>query len=65
MGSLFGGDAPSAPAPIPMPEAPKATPMVDETKIAKKKKQAMSAAQARGGRQSTLLSSYGESETLG
>jgi hypothetical protein len=48
-----------------MPEAPKATPMVDEDAIKRKKKQAMSAAQARGGRQSTLLSSYGESETLG
>jgi hypothetical protein len=64
MGSLFGGDAPT-PQPIPMPEAPKATPMVDEDAIKRKKKQAMSAAQARGGRQSTLLSSYGESETLG
>ena len=62
MGSLFGGDAPPTPAPLPIPAAPKATPMVDEAAIARKKKQKLAAATQRGGRQSTILS---ESETLG
>lgn len=66
MAGLFGGgDVPAAPAPMPVPEPPKPTPMADETKLAKKKKQALLASQSRGGRQSTLLSQYGESETLG
>lgn len=65
MGSLFGGGDVPAPQPMPIPEMPKPTPMVDEAAIAKKKKQTIAAAQARGGRQSTLLSKYGESETLG
>lgn len=63
MGSLFGGgDAPS-PQPIPIPEAPKATPMADEAAIARKKKQTLARQQqSRGGRSSTILS---DSETLG
>lgn len=65
MGSLFGGGDVPAPQPMPIPEMPKPTPMADETKLAKKKKQALLTAQGRGGRQSTLLSQYGESETLG
>jgi hypothetical protein len=50
---------------MPIPEAPKATPMVDEAAIARKKKQKITAAQSRGGRSSTLLSELGSSETLG
>ena len=65
MGSLFGGGDVPAPAPMPIPEAPKATPMVDEAAIARKKKQKIAAAQSRGGRSSTLLSELGSSETLG
>lgn len=65
MGSLFGGGDVPAPAPMPIPEAPKATPMVDEAAIARKKKQKIAATQARGGRSSTLLSELGSSETLG
>ena len=64
MSGLFGGDAPT-PQPIPIPEAPKATPMVDEAAIARKKKQQLAATQQRGGRQSTILSDLGSSETLG
>ncbi len=64
MGSLFGGDAPT-PQPMPIPEAPKATPMVDEAAIARKKKKLIAANQQRGGRQSTILSDLGSSETLG
>lgn len=65
MGGFFGGGDVPAPASFPIPEAPeapKATPMVDEAAIAKKKKLKIAAAQQRGGRQSTIL---GESETLG
>lgn len=65
MAGLFGGGDVPAPAPLPVPEPPKPTPMVDEAAITRKKKQTIAAAQARGGRQSTLLSQYGESETLG
>ena len=65
MGSLFGGGDVPAPAPLPIPEAPKATPMVDEAAIARKKKQKALAVQQRGGRSSTLLSELGGSETLG
>ncbi len=61
MGGLFGGDAPTPP-PMPIPEPPKATPMVDEAAIARKKKQTLARTQQRGGRQSTIL---GDSETLG
>ena len=64
MSALFGGDAPT-PQPIPIPEPPKATPMVDEAAIARKKKQQIAAMQQRGGRQSTILSDLGSSETLG
>lgn len=62
MGGFFGGGDVSTPAPIPIPEQPKATLMVDEAAIAKKKKQKIAAAQQRGGRESTIL---GESDTLG
>lgn len=63
MGGLFGGgDVPQAPAPMPIPEPPKATPMQDEAVIAKKKKLLLARSQQRGGRASTLL---GESDTLG
>lgn len=65
MSGLFGGGDVPAPAPMPIPEPPKATPMVDEAAIARKKKQKTLAAQSRGGRQSTLLSELGTSETLG
>jgi hypothetical protein len=49
---------------MPIPEPPKATPMVDEAAIARKKKQKIAAYQQRGGRQSTLLGStaLGEAE---
>lgn len=62
MSGFFGGGDVPTPAPLPIPEAPKATPMVDEAAIAKKKKKTIAATQMRGGRQSTIL---GESETLG
>ena len=65
MGSLFGGDAPQAPAPLPIPEPPKATPMVDDAAIARKKKKLIAGQQQRGGRQSTILSDLGSSDTLG
>lgn len=62
MSGLFGGGDVPTPAAVPIPEAPKATPMVDEAAIAKKKKQKIAASQQRGGRESTIL---GESDTLG
>jgi hypothetical protein len=64
MSGLFGGGAPT-PQPIPIPEAPKATPMVDQPMLDRKRKKAVSAQQQRGGRQSTILSDLGSSETLG
>lgn len=65
MAKLFGGAPAPTPAPIPIPEPPKATPMVDQTAIDRKKKQQIAAMQQRGGRQSTILSDLGSSETLG
>lgn len=61
MSGLFGGSTPKAP---PVQAAPPPTPLVDEEAIAKKKREAMARAQARGGRQSTILS-QAESDTLG
>lgn len=63
MSGLFGGN--DAPAPVPIPEPPPAVPMVDEAMIARKKKKHIAAQQQRGGRQSTILSDLGGSETLG
>lgn len=62
--SIFGGGAPKAPDPIPIPPPPPATPMVDESAILRKKKKAIAAQQTRGGRQSTILSDLG-GDTLG
>lgn len=62
MSGLFGGGDAPAPQPLPIPAPPKATPMVDETAVARKKKMTIAAQQSRGGRASTILS---DSETLG
>ena len=64
MSALFGGEPPSPTQHLvqSIPEPPKATPMADEAAIARKKKQALTRQQSRGGRLSTILS---DSETLG
>ena len=64
MGGLFGGDAPT-PQPVAVPEPPPAVPMVDEAAITKKKKKQIASQQQRSGRQSTILSDLGGSDTLG
>lgn len=62
---IFGGGAatPALPEPTPVQAAPEATPIADETTIARKKKEAAARAQQRGGRSSTILS--GDGDTLG
>ena len=69
MGGLFGGDVPT-PQPIPMPEAPKATPMQDPAAAAAAARKARAKRQSKGGtdltsKSSTILSSYGDSDSLG
>lgn len=60
MGKLFGGGK-KAPEPQPLPVPPPPTPIVDESAVARAKKKELAAQRARGGRQSTILSSNDDS----
>ena len=67
-GSLFGGGAPKAPAPLPPLPPPPVMPVPDDEAARRARRRQIATAQNRSGRQSTLLTdqSYASgSETLG